>query len=296
MRSLFTIVLAALVCAQGTRATGFGFVAHVGASKVAQQLLESDVKTEVERLLSAVKSELEAAYTRNGDDQPAAAGIVTDKDSLFVRASIYPDLIRDRATAPGHYVNIPLKEPQYDPRWDPKRIRVVSRIEDLSEIVKDRSRSDSDRGKALLLLMHFVEDEHAPPHVADNGTRGGNSIQIRYAIAGHRVRGTNLHALWDSVMLETYSRDHDRCWELIASFNTEEHRKAWMKGSPRDWATESLTIAKDAFRHPEKKRELQSGDVLDDAYQNRFLPVMAERVCQSGVRLAFLLNSLLGHK
>ena len=99
-----------------------------------------------------------------------------------------------------HYVDVPLDEPRYHSVFAgdvPERGYVVDKIHDFKVVAKDSSRSLEDRRVALRFLVHFVEDLHMPMHVGDNNDKGGNRTQVRFF-----DRGTNMHSLWDSGMIE----------------------------------------------------------------------------------------------
>jgi len=278
---------------------GFGFVAHIGATKIAEKHLRPEVKAEVDRLIACVKDKLDASYQKaDHTDRPIVKELGPLHDD-FLRAALYLDLIRgkERKTASWHYVNVPLEADGYHERFDKERIHVVSRIEDIEKIVFDTSMSDAERGEALLWLIHLVEDVHVPLHVCSNHDRGGNSLKIQYYYPGKVItQSSNLHAVWDYLMLDVYSRDSEKCWAYIASFDTEEHVKDWSKGSVIDWANEGVVLAKRAYRQPGSERLIAQDGVLDSRYQQVFLPEMATCACKAGVRLAFVLNEGLKPK
>ncbi len=109
-----------------------------------------------------------------------------------------------RKSAPWHYVDVPLDEPRYDPRFsgdDPKRGFIVPKIAEFRAILKDPSKPVEERRKALRFIIHLVGDLHQPMHVGDNRDRGGNDTQIRFFDIG-----SNMHGLWDSGLIEWNTR------------------------------------------------------------------------------------------
>ena len=88
---------------------------------------------------------------------------------------------------------------------------IVPKIRELRAILKDRSRPIEERRFALRFLVHR-SGICTSLHVGENQDRGGNALQVRFF-----WRGTNLHHLWDSLILENASRDED-IWlaELVA--------------------------------------------------------------------------------
>jgi hypothetical protein len=104
--------------------------------------------------------------------------------------------------------------------------------------LKDPSRSKEDRRFALRFLVHLVGDLHQPLHVGDNSDRGGNDTQIRFF-----DRGSNMHRLWDSDLIEWNTRSEDVWLAELAELDSPEARAMTSRGTVEEWATESLTAA-----------------------------------------------------
>lgn len=191
-------------------------------------------------------------------------------------------------SAPWHYVNVPITEAGYAPRFCPATGCVVSKIPDFQRVLADTTAPRAERQKALRFLAHLVQDLHQPVHVGDNHDRGGNDLQLQYF-----GKGTNLHRIWDFEMLERGEPKLSALYEQISVLATPEASMRWSDGSVVDWANESFTLAQQAYKMPRQDRVLRSGDKLAQAYDDAFVGVARERVAQSGVRLAFLLNGAL---
>jgi len=107
--------------------------------------------------------------------------------------------------------------------------------------LNDPSKSVEERRFALRFLIHLVEDPHMPLHVGDNRDKGGNQTQVRFY-----DRGTNMHRLWDSDMIEREGDDEDfwladlapRTHQGTAKRRAEERlrigrqRACWQPGKP----------------------------------------------------------------
>jgi nuclease S1 len=197
-------------------------------------------------------------------------------------------------TAPWHYVDVPLDEPRYHSIFagdDPQRGYVVDKIHDFRVVLKDPGRSVEDRRIALRFLIHFVQDLHMPLHVGDNNDKGGNQTQVRFF-----DRGTNMHSLWDSGIIE-FICDAEEYWlKDLAALETAETREGAKRGTVEDWATESLLAARQAYRVPQTGMRLKSGQKLSDSYLDANLPVVRRRLDQAGVRLAMVLNQTFAEK
>jgi nuclease S1 len=222
----------------------------------------------------------------------AAIAALLDESESIADASTWADENRRSLpkTAPWHYVDVPLDEAKYDPKWsedDPKHGCVVDKINEFKATLKNPNKTVDEKRFALRFLIHCVEDMHMPLHVGDNHDRGGNDTQVRFF-----DRGTNMHRLWDSDMIQR-SGNSEAFWLAdLAALDTPEARPVAMKGTVEDWATESLVAARHAYQVPETGKRLKPGQKLSDAYLEANLPVVRRRLHQSGIRLAMVLNEV----
>jgi hypothetical protein len=224
----------------------------------------------------------------------AAVAALLEPGESMADASLWADKIRNqqRHTAPWHYVDVPLDEPKYDRKWsadDSKHGCVVDKMNEFRKVVGDKTKPVEERRFALRFLLHCVQDMHQPCHVGDNHDRGGNDTQVRWF-----DRGSNMHRVWDSDIIEWNTRSEDIWLEELADLDTPENRAAWMSGTVEGWATESLFLARAAYLIPGTDQRIKSGQKLGAEYQAKHLPVVRVRLCQAGVRLAMLLNEAFG--
>jgi len=208
-------------------------------------------------------------------------------------------------TAPWHYLNIPPEASGYDrdrdcprqpgvaagARADQWRDCAVDRISYMEQRVADRQLDRADRATALKYLVHFIGDLHQPFHALGVG-RGGNDVIVR--VFGQSNCGTdpsrpplpcNLHSVWDSRLIA--HRDlPDKAYvpvleKLIA-------QKGWFSqpvGTPKEWAEQSWALGKAAL--------VRNDTNIDEAYYQRHIGVIDERLALGGVRLAAVLNRAL---
>ncbi len=190
-------------------------------------------------------------------------------------------------SAPWHYVNIPISKPRYDPKYCQWGGCVVSKVHDFRRVLVSPTASKEQKQQALMFLTHLIADLHQPFNVGDTGSKGGNSIQVRFFEVG-----SNLHRVWDSQIIERYTQNEE-VWlfdcNLLASPKIVAE---WSKGTPEDWATESLQLAKEAYCLPGTKTVMASGTKLGDEYCRIVLPIIKTQLAESGVRLAWTLNSI----
>lgn len=62
----------------------------------------------------------------------------------------------------------------------------------------------------IKLLLHFLQDLFQPMHTfGGHHTRGGNGWKIRVVFPNGKVKTTNMHTLWDSLLPEYYIKHFD---------------------------------------------------------------------------------------
>lgn len=179
-----------------------------------------------------------------------------------------------------HFVDFHSADCLYDPPLDCRDGDcVVAAIAKYSAILADRARPPAQRAMALAFVVHFVGDIHQPLHTDFRPDAGGNRFQVRW-----RGRGTNLHKVWDSLMLGTR---HLSAAEYAGRLQAGRAPIA-TGGTPAEWAEEGCRLDRDGGVYP-------TSHFIDDAYVGRELPVAEGRLRQAGARLARLLNRDLGN-
>jgi hypothetical protein len=240
------------------------------------------------RLGHRVTSRIAEKYL-NPKAKEAIKALLNEGETL-VDASTWADQHRRERpkTAPWHYVEVPLDEPAYDSKWsadEPKKGCVVDKIAEFRATLKDTTKTVEEKRFALRFLIHLVGDMHMPMHVGDNHDRGGNDTQVRWF-----DRGTNMHSLWDSGIID-HAHKSEATWLIdLGELDTDANRAKAMDGKVEDWATESLLAARAAYQVPGTDRRIKPGEKLGDAYFDKGLPVVRERLYRGGVRLAMVLN------
>jgi hypothetical protein len=199
----------------------------------------------------------------------------------------WADEHRNSNSGAWHYVDVPISESRYDSRFCPSKGCVVTKIKDFKRVLQNPKANRNEKQQALKYLIHFIADLHQPMHVADNDDRGGNNTQVRFF-----NRGTNLHRLWDSQLIE-YESENEQGWlRDINSLATPQNVSQWSKGTAEDWATESLQIAKEAYRSQDTKMVMKSGTKLGDDYCRFALPIIQTQLAKAGIRIALMLNEI----
>jgi hypothetical protein len=189
-------------------------------------------------------------------------------------------------TRTWHYVNIPPGEAYVEPESDtPLDLIQAMRLQE--SILGDTTRSLEDRAVALKLLMHFVGDAHQPLHAGYESDRGGNLVQVTWF-----GRPTNLHSLWDALLPEHQRLSYTEYVEFL-DFASPEEIIAWTDSRDLDWIEESRDLLDQVYA-PVRAVAADSVPDLGWGYANPMTPIMERRLLQAGIRLAAVLNRVLG--
>lgn len=161
---------------------------------------------------------------------------------------------------------------------------VVTATTEMIRILKNQRAAVPDREAALKFLVHFVGDVHQPLHVGRPEDRGGNNTRVVF-----EGRNTNLHALWDSILIMKSPMDY------IQYANALEHKS--FLAAPYDIPEISFSqiIQECMSARPtiyNFRATTQGPIVLDSGYYNRTLALMNSQLLLGGKRLALILNSI----
>lgn len=207
-----------------------------------------------------------------------------------------------------HYVNVPRNTAQINmDTTGCARDCVLYAIEVHAQLLGDKNLPSSQRGKALILLAHWVGDVHQPMHVSFADDRGGSQITLDK----EQGYGRHLHAAWDAGIIKA-SRGKQGLGEYIEALNTRARaqRHNWQSNTRAiDWAEESFNIVTSPIARYCKWRKVNKGAggterrcesindaySLDSAYVSQIAPILEKRLIQAAIRLAFMLERLLGH-
>ncbi len=251
---MLRLLLLLISCALSTPVLAWGAQGHTVVAAIAWQGLQPRARQEVARLLA-----LEPGQTLES-------------------IATWADEHRSAATGVWHYVNFPRGTCSYEPLRDcPDGQCVVAAIARQHAVYASRA-SDSERLTALKYLVHLVADVHQPLHAGYADDRGGNQFQVRAF-----MRGSNLHALWDSGLLRSMELDTMALVSLMQSRSPVPER---LDLNAAHMAQESCRIVALGDFYPQ-------GD-LGEAYVQRFTPIVQQRLALAGARLAAMLNAAAG--
>ena len=250
---------ALLFCAPS--AWAWGPLGHRIVARLAEAQLTPQASAEAQKLLAFRDA-------RHLSDVAVWADDLRDTDpALFQR------------TKRLHFVNFHSRDCIYAPPRDCRDGEcAVAAIEKYSAILANRANSPAARAEALAFVVHFVGDIHQPLHASFRRDAGGNDFQVHW-----HGRGSNLHRIWDSSMLDTASLSSAQYARTLSAGRTP----VAAGGTPVQWAEESCRIDRDGGVYPASR-------TIDQAYVDRELPIAERRLRQAGARLAGLLNRDLG--
>jgi nuclease S1 len=231
-------------------AHAWGTEGHQVVALIAQSQLTPKAKAEVGRLLAQEPGETLASVSTWADEH------------------------RNPSTASWHYVNFPRGDCVYDEQRDcPDGYCVVGAIKRQLQVLASNA-PDDKRLTALKYVVHFVADVHQPLHAGFMDDRGGNKYQLQAF-----MRGSNLHAVWDSGLIKNLSDDA----ESMAT-RLQGPRLAFPVTDldPVTAAQESCRIVSMPGFYPDR--------LVGQYYIDRFTPVAERRLAIAGGRLAGVLN------
>jgi hypothetical protein len=265
------------------RALAWGRQGHEITGRIADKFLDEKARAAIGELLKGHQ------YQSLADGRMNSRADAVRSSAEFRR--------KYNGMAEWHYINIDVAA---DPdRLDLARFRgdgnnVIDAVLKLREILKDKTKPVQERREALFFICHFVEDLHQPLHCADREKdRGGNLVRVR--LPGDGGRELNLHAVWDTPLVEVAMGSitaADYAGRLTNGLSVEQRREL-QKGSVEDWVVEGYKIAREkvykdkgvALPTDRDTRHTLSADyVLEGSL------VVEGRLTRAGLRLAQFLN------
>lgn len=203
--------------------------------------------------------------------------LALETGATLASVSTWADEHRSPATATWHYVNFPRESCDYEPkRHCPDGKCVVAAIEKQLEILSTET-SDDRKLVALKYMVHLIGDIHQPLHAGYGDDRGGNTYQLQAF-----MRGSNLHALWDTGMLKALNQDNESIVRGLLIHPLPP--SAWKPFNPATTAEESCKIVEKSDFYPDR--------TVTPAYFESYTPVMLYQLALAGARLAQALNRI----
>lgn len=218
----------------------------------------------------------------------AAVQSLLDSGTL-ADASTWADEVRNQAkyrhTSSWHFLNLPLGLTYTQFQQQVEGTANENVYSALLKEEKDLASSATSREtkiEALKFIVHFVGDLHQPMHVSRAEDKGGNTIQLNYD-----GRGTNLHSLWDSKLLEHQGLKET---QLAAQYDhaTPAQIKQWQSDPLMQWIWESYQASSKLYTEVDAMKSRSIGD----EYYQAHIAIIQDRIEKAGIRLAGVLNDI----
>lgn len=182
-----------------------------------------------------------------------------------------------RAANVFHYINISpggtFEGSVRNPKGD-----MLSAYEEFEATLKSKTSSRAEKEHALKFLVHIVGDMHQPMHFGHRKDQGGNRTKVMWF-----DEITNLHAVWDSNLVEQENLSFTEMANFLDKASPEEIIE-YQKAKPIDWVHEGLVLRDMAYDIGDRSFS------WNYIYKNR--PVIREQLRKGGVRLAGVLNEI----
>ncbi len=195
----------------------------------------------------------------------------------------YADAIKSdpayRSYSPWHYVNFPFDKDYQEVTPSPEG-DVITAIERSIAVLEDPAASRAEKAFYLKLLIHFIGDLHQPMHIGRGEDRGGNDIQLQWF-----GRGSNLHRVWDSDMIDDYGMSYTELARSLPRWSQKKKAQA-QEGCLQDWVREIRKTTILVYESVEK------GEKLSYPYSYKWWETVEQQLLLGGLRLAAVLNSI----
>jgi hypothetical protein len=186
-----------------------------------------------------------------------------------------PDPFWQKTANPWHYVTVGGFE--YDRA--PPEGDALEALRFFTRMLRDPKTNAAHRQLALRFIVHLVGDLHQPLHNGRPGDRGGNDVKVKWF-----GRDTNLHAVWDSALIEETGYSFTEYAERLERHTSASDVIAWWNANPKDWIRESVQL-RERIYPAAGETELGYKYIYDHT------PTMELRLKQAGIRLAAYLNA-----
>lgn len=173
---------------------------------------------------------------------------------------------------------------EYDPAIQEESGDAYAAFLKLKENLKKGGLSPVEERDQLRMLIHIVGDLHQPFHVGKPGDRGGNDVKVSFF-----NKETNIHAIWDSDMIEGKKMSFTEIATELNKRITPELVDAYTSKETADWLREAAAMRSDMYDIPENNR-------IGYEYIYNHYHHVEERLTAAGIRLADVLEEIYGDK
>lgn len=200
----------------------------------------------------------------------------------LAEAATWPDDMKSdpadfwqNTASPWHYVTV-REGDDYKGSDAPAEGDAMTALTRFTATLRDPKASPDDKRLALRFIVHIIGDLHQPLHAGGGNDRGGNDVKVTWF-----GRSTNLHSVWDSVMIEQRSLSYSELAGWLSRSITPAQVIAWNDRDPSVWLHESIALRKTIY-------PTDPNLSWDYAYQHR--AELDDRLKHAGIRIAAYLN------
>lgn len=171
---------------------------------------------------------------------------------------------------------------EYDESIQEKGGNVYAEINRIKNELKAGKLDAEKEAQLLKMLIHMVEDIHQPLHVGTGEDKGGNDVKLEYF-----GRATNLHAVWDSGILDGKSMSYTEIGDELFRRINKDTKVKYRAGTIDTWLKEAVAARPSVYNLPDDKK-------ISYAYGYDNMPLLEERLIAASVRLAQILEEIYG--
>ncbi|PRC90921.1 S1/P1 nuclease [Solimicrobium silvestre] len=300
---LLATLLYLLACVAPQSAYAWGDDGHQAVALIAWTYLSPDVRT---KILDLLKKDNESLAMRNGQNtSDSFATQATWADYYRASSGQYGPAYQQ--TRNWHFVNIEINGGRLEaacPNYanllpatlafnGPANDCIVNKIRQFTAELMSPTTLQTERIRALKMVMHLVGDIHQPLHASDDHDAGGNSKQVSFS----GMKPGNLHSYWDTAFVRLIADTPKNIADKLIAAITTTKIKQWSKSesNPSTWANESYALAKKvSYGELPNPRHGSAESVtyqLNQAYVNDAREVIEMQLAKAGIRLAAVLNA-----
>lgn len=256
-----TLALLLLLLCHTTVSWAWGTTGHRVVAEIAEQHLTRKAQRNIRNIIGDQK----LAYWANWPDF-----IKSDSNWKFADS--------------WHYVNIPahLDRIAFDRELEQSSDEnIYKRLLWLMDQLENKSLPKEKKQEYLYFLIHLIGDAHQPLHIGRSEDLGGNKISVDWF-----KKTTNLHALWDSYLVDFEKYSYKEYAEVL-NIHNKKHNKKLSEGNVLDWIYDSYTLANQIYK-------INDGASLSYRYHYEHKNNIENQLLKGGVRLAKVLNLIFG--
>ncbi len=195
---------------------------------------------------------------------------------------------------PWHYVEIPNGKTYETSKKNPEG-DILKALREIEDVLRDEKAIAEKKTEALKFFIHFMGDLHQPLHVSRGTDRGGTQCYVKWM---HDTNKSNLHKVWDSLMIESQKLSFTEYSQFLDNVS-EEKRKIFVSGDFDSWSKESMALREKIYPPHFAKYCKAKGfppfkdqPLLGYEYRFEYIKSLEEQLQKAGLRLAEKLNSI----